>query len=153
MTSSIHYFYVFCAWQENLNNQNNPIPLTRTWKLFWITFIKSANFSVLYDFGTIKHNVISIIIWYQTVLIYMLFMCLSFNCLKCLCISDPAREFFAWLEKAFSPNCVPPNVELTPDAIRDGEVLLTNVSHTASITYPRFPTRSIHRHWLPCYTS
>ena len=83
----------------------------------------------------------------------MLFMCLSFNCLKCLCISDPAREFFAWLEKAFSPNCVPPNVELTPDAIRDGEVLLTNVSHTASITYPRFPTRSIHRHWLPCYTS
>ena len=89
----------------------------------------------------------------MTVLIFMLFACLSFNCLKCVCISDPAREFFAWLETALSPNCVPPNVELTPDAIRNGEVLLTNVSHTASITYPRFPTRSIHRHWLACNTS
>lgn len=91
--------------------------------------------------------------FFMTVLIFMLFVCLSFNCLKCLCISDPAREFFAWLETALSPNCVPPNVELTPDAIRNGEVLLTNVSHTASITYPRFPTRSIHRHWLACNTS
>ena len=130
MTSSFHYFYVFYAWQENLNNQINPITLTRTWKIVLNYIYKNAaNFS-----------------WPSW---FLCFLCVYL----CLCISDPAREFFAWLETALSHNCVPPNVELTPDAIRNGEVLLTNVSHTASITYPHFPTRSIHRHWLACNTS
>ncbi|XP_048728945.2 LIM/homeobox protein Lhx3-like isoform X2 [Ostrea edulis] len=64
--------------------------------------------------------------------------------------TDPEKDFFSWLGKALSPNCVPPNVELTPDIIRNGEVLLSQLprgdSHRTAMSYPCYADRQ----WAHC---
>ncbi|XP_061169780.1 LIM/homeobox protein Lhx3-like [Saccostrea echinata] len=66
---------------------------------------------------------------------------------------NPGRDFFSWLGNALSPNCIPPNIELTPDVIRNGEVYLPRLSRGGpQIGSTYFPC-SPDQQWIRCNSS
>lgn len=64
----------------------------------------------------------------------------------------PSSEFFSMLQKAFAHDFIPPNVELTPDVICNGEVLLDHLPQSASVTYSWVP-RTPNQPWVHCNSS
>ncbi|XP_062586981.1 uncharacterized protein LOC134248580 [Saccostrea cucullata] len=66
---------------------------------------------------------------------------------------NPERDFFSWLENALSPNCIPPNVDLTPDAILDGEVYLPRLSRGGSQIGSTYFPCSPDQQWIRCNSS